>query len=143
MWQDGVLYESDFAPCLLLPLSNLLSDLVYHVLGCAILPKSLHEFAIWIHEVDVYRMIYEVVTLGVCVGWSGEIHPICFTDRFGGGVFACKPDDPGVEVSEILFHLASAVTSRVDRDKDWLENLSIFRFYDQHCEHARCIARIG
>ena len=127
MWWDRVQRESDSTPRLLLPFSNLPFDPLYHLLGCAVLPKCLHKFAVWIHEVDVYRMIHEVVTLGVCIWRSGEIHPVCFTDRLGGGIIACKPDDPRVEVGEILFHLGSAVTRWVDRDKDWLENLTIFR----------------
>lgn len=132
-------YESNSTPCLFLlfPLPNLLLDSSDHILGCAILPKGLHKFAVWIHEVDIYRMIHEIVALGVCVGRSGEIHPICFTNRLGGGVIAREPDDPGVEIREILFHLGSAVTSWVDRDEDGLKNLSIFRFYDRHDERAQ------
>ena len=120
--------ESDSTPRLFLPFSNLLLDPFYHILGCADLPKCLHKFAVWIHEIDIYRMVYEVVSLGVCIWRRGEIHPVCFTDGFRGGVIASEPNDPGVEVGEVLFHLGNGVTSWVDRDKDGLENLAIFRF---------------
>ena len=129
--------KSDFTSHLLLPLSNLLLDPLYHILGCAVLPKRLDEFTVWVHEVDIYRMVYEIVAFGVRVGRGGEIHPICFTNRLGGGVIAREPDDPRVEIREILFHLGSAVTSWVDRDEDGLKNLSIFRFYDRHDERAQ------
>ena len=129
--------KSDFTSHLLLPLSNLLLDPLYHILGCAVLPKRLDEFTVWVHEVDIYRMVYEIVAFGVRVGRGGEIHPICFTNRFGGGVIACKPNDPGVEIREILFHLGTAVASWVDRNEDRLKFFSIFRFYDGRDEHTQ------
>lgn len=118
----GVLH---FPPCLFLKLWNFLFYPLNNFVWCAALPKRFNELPIWIHEVDVYWMVDEVVTLGICIRRGGEVDAVGFACGFHGFIVTRETDDTRVKVCEICLHLRDRVSCRVNRDEYRLEDCPI------------------
>lgn len=132
------LHSSRLPPILCFPSSHFLHCPLHNILCRRGLTKCFHKFPAGIHQVKVYTMIHQVISIWTGVFWRTEVHSICFTHCFGFVVRSDQAYKTRVEVSEVAGHLWGRISSRIDRNEDGLRDWTILFVYKVNVSGPKC-----
>lgn len=125
---------------LVCPGIQLRQSAISHLLRGRVLPKGLDEASAGIDEVEVNRVVDEVIVPRSDICGGGEVHPVGPTDGLDGLVRARQADQARVEIGNVSSHLGHGVPRRVTRDEYRIHDpFPVFLLY---CTVSRGIWRV-
>jgi hypothetical protein len=113
-----------------LPILDMIPNNLRRLLRTVLPSNGLHKIPIRIHQVEIYRMIHQVILAGLDSLRRAEIYSVCFTDCFYLFPGPGQSYERGVEFRKVGFHDCWGIAGRIARYENGTQHPGV-RFLDE------------
>lgn len=106
------------------PILDMLQNNSCSTLWCVLSSNAFHEVTFRIHNVEVYRVIHQVVLLArLQILRCGKVHPVLFAHLFDLLPRSCQTHDLRMEFGQVGFEYSGCISCWIHRDEKWSESV--------------------